>query len=90
MRKMVEIHLLVCGFLNKQKIGYVLVGGIAVSIHGVPRSTIDADLILSLEGKALPELIGFLKRNGFLVRFEDAQAAFAERSPFSADDTFLT
>ena len=87
MRKMHEILALVCGYLNRQKIGYVLVGGIAVSIHGIPRSTIDADLILSLEEKALPGMILFLKKNGFRASLEDARAAFAERSHFSAEDT---
>jgi hypothetical protein len=87
MRKMHEILALVCGFLNRQKIGYVLVGGIVVSIHGIPRSTVDADMILNLEGKALPVLVRFLKRNGFTTSLADAQAAFAERSHFTAEDT---
>mgnify|MGYP001260740238 FL=1 len=87
MRKMHEILALVCGFLNTQKIGYVLVGGIAVSVHGVPRSTVDADFILSLEEKALPGLIRFLKRNGFLAGLGDARAAFADSSHFTAEDT---
>jgi hypothetical protein len=58
-----------------------------VSIHGIPRSTIDADLILSMEENALPGLILFLKKNGFRASLEDARAAFAERSHFSAEDT---
>lgn len=87
MRTMREILALVCGYLNKQRIGYVLVGGIAVSIHGIPRSTIDADLILSLEEKALPGMILFLKKNGFRASLEDAREAFADGSHFSAEDT---
>ena len=87
MRTMREILALVCGYLNKQRIGYVLVGGIVVSIHGVPRSTIDADLILSLEEKALARLIGFLRKNGFSASLEDAREAFADGSHFSAEDT---
>ena len=87
MRKMHEILMLVCGFLNDRNMEYVLIGGIVVSIHGIPRSTIDMDIIISLDGKALEDLIYFLKHNGFAVGLEDAQAAFLERSHFTADDT---
>ncbi|MBM4249590.1 MAG: hypothetical protein FJ149_09210 [Euryarchaeota archaeon] len=87
MRKMRDILTLVCGYLNRQKIGYVLVGGVAVSVHGIPRSTVDADMILSIDEKGLPALVRFLKRNGFLARLEDARAAFKERSHFTVEDT---
>jgi hypothetical protein len=32
--------------LNERKIKYIVVGGIAVNLHGIPRMTYDIDLIL--------------------------------------------
>jgi len=34
--------------LNKQKVRYVIAGGIAVNLHGVPRVTEDLDLVIYL------------------------------------------
>ena len=39
--------------LNDQGIDYLVVGGVAVNIHGVPRMTYDVDLMVSLEGENL-------------------------------------
>jgi hypothetical protein len=87
MRKMNEILPLVCSYLNESNAEYVIVGGIVVSIHGVPRSTTDLDVIVSLEEKSLANLVEFLKKNGFHASIEDARAAFAEHSHFTAEDT---
>lgn len=53
----------VCDALQKAKIPYAVVGGLAVALHGVPRGTFDIDLVIqwSLENlqkteKALKEL----------------------------------
>lgn len=35
--------------LNAQKIKYIVVGGLAVNLHGIPRATYDIDLLLYLE-----------------------------------------
>jgi len=35
--------------LNKQDIRYVLVGGLAVNLHGIPRSTFDIDIVIALD-----------------------------------------
>lgn len=37
--------------LNKHKVKYVVVGGTAVNLHGVPRFTADLDIIIDLEKK---------------------------------------
>jgi hypothetical protein len=34
----------VCDFLNENDLRYVIVGGIAVMYHGVPRTTVNIDL----------------------------------------------
>lgn len=35
--------------LNKKKVRYVVIGGIAVNLHGIPRATADLDLMVDLE-----------------------------------------
>lgn len=39
--------------LHEEGVRYVLVGGIAVNLHGVERSTADVDLLLALDGENL-------------------------------------
>lgn len=38
----------VCEALNRKKIGYAIVGGYAVALHGAVRGTVDLDLVLTL------------------------------------------
>jgi hypothetical protein len=82
-----EILPLVCGYLNATGTEYVVIGGIAVSIWGDPRTTMDLDVMISLEENAVEKFVEFLKKNGFMTTLEDAWAAFAERSHFTAEDT---
>ena len=35
--------------LNQKKIDYLVVGGLAVNFHGIPRMTYDLDLMILLE-----------------------------------------
>jgi hypothetical protein len=39
--------------LNEKKIKYIVVGGIAVNLYGIPRMTYDLDLLLDLEDENL-------------------------------------
>lgn len=87
MRRMHEILRLACDYLNDAGADYVVIGGIAATIHGRPRSTVDLDLIITMKENALRNFIAFLNKNGFVASFDDAQVAFAERSHFSAEDT---
>ncbi|MDI6819786.1 MAG: hypothetical protein QMC89_02630 [Candidatus Hodarchaeaceae archaeon] len=66
MRKIDEILLLVCGFLDEESIDYVMVGGLAVNFYGIPRTTVDIDIILRIEEDEIPALVNFLSRNDFL------------------------
>lgn len=46
--------------------GYVLIGGLSVSVWGQPRGTRDIDLLVSLEAtEKIPALITVLKNDGF-------------------------
>ena len=51
--------------LNEKKIRYLVVGGIAVNLHGIPRMTYDVDLILDLEDENIKEFLQLLKGWGF-------------------------
>ena len=42
--------------LNRLSIPYMLVGSYSSNIYGIPRMTMDADLVLQLDGDALSEL----------------------------------
>ncbi len=65
-----EVLRLVCNFLNEQNMRYVIVGGIAVMFHGVPRTTVDIDIILDMSDAELKEFTGFLKREKFNVDYD--------------------
>ncbi len=51
--------------LNKEGIRYIVVGGIAVNLYGIPRMTYDIDLLLDLEDKNLDRFLRLLKGWGF-------------------------
>ena len=48
--------------LNKKKIRYIVVGGMAVNFHGIPRMTYDIDLLLDLEDSNLKKFIHLMKK----------------------------
>lgn len=51
--------------LNKRKIKYIVVGGMAVNLHGIPRMTYDIDLILYLEETNIKKFLNLMKAWGF-------------------------
>jgi hypothetical protein len=51
--------------LNEKGVRYIVVGGIAVNLYGIPRMTYDIDLILDLEDKNLKRFLKLLKGWGF-------------------------
>ncbi len=54
--------------LNLKKVAYVVVGGIAVSLHGVPKSTADLDLMIALNNQNLRKITGILDDLGYRPR----------------------
>ena len=50
---------------NERGIRYIVVGGLAVNLHGIPRMTYDIDLILDLEDENLRRFLGLLSEWGF-------------------------
>lgn len=51
--------------LNKAKIRYIVVGGMAVNFHGIPRMTYDIDLLLYLEDRNIEKFLKLMKRWNF-------------------------
>jgi len=54
--------------LNEASVRYVVVGGVAVNMHGVPRMTYDLDLLVDMEDGNLRTLLGILDGWGFRPR----------------------
>lgn len=54
--------------LNEQGIEYLVTGGLAVNLHGVPRMTYDIDLIIPLEPTNVRKLLDRLERWGYRPR----------------------
>lgn len=54
--------------LAQQQIRYVLVGGLAVNLHGVPRLTADLDLVLALDPDNMARFLGLMADLGYRPR----------------------
>lgn len=50
---------------NKERIRYLVCGGIALNLHGIPRMTADLDLMVDMEEKNLLKLLKILKGLGY-------------------------
>ena len=53
---------------QKEKVKYVLVGGIAVNLHGAFRTTADLDILVEMSDKNLRCVVQILKKKGYRVR----------------------
>lgn len=53
---------------HKQKVKYVLVGGIAVNLLGSMRSTADLDILVEMSDDNLKRIVRILKRQGYRVK----------------------
>ena len=51
--------------LNEARVRYLVVGGMAVNLHGIPRMTYDLDLMLDLEDENLERFLTLVKKWGF-------------------------
>lgn len=52
----------------KNKIEYLIVGGLAVNLHGVPRTTQDLDIIIALNKENILKINKILKKLGYIPR----------------------
>lgn len=66
-------------FLRDHQVPYALIGGLAVSIHGMPRVTMDVDLVVAIDVERAVKLAGALSQSRFLPLFPDVNEVI-ERS----------
>ena len=48
--------------LQEQKVRYLVVGGVAVNLHGIGRLTVDVDLMLALDAQNLERFVSVARR----------------------------
>jgi hypothetical protein len=51
--------------LNGEQIQYALIGGLATSLRGIPRVTVDVDLVIAVELRRALELLGTIEHSPF-------------------------
>lgn len=73
----------VIDFLEDLGIRYHVGGSFASAVHGVPRQTMDADLVVELDQQTVAELAAHL-RNGFYVDADVARDAVSRGGSFNA------
>ena len=66
--------------LNKAKVRYLVVGGVALVLHGVVRLTADLDLFVDLEENNLNKLLKALAELGYKPRLPVSPTDFANRA----------
>lgn len=54
--------------LNKKKIQYVVIGGVALVLHGIVRLTADLDLVVALDKNNLKKFIDVMSKLGYKPR----------------------
>lgn len=53
---------------HKQKVKYILVGGVAANLLGLMRSTADLDILVEMSDDNLRKIVKILKRRGYQVK----------------------
>jgi hypothetical protein len=71
-------YLDVLGGLYKKKVKYLMVGGLAVSLYGVPRTTMDIDIIISTTPQNINKILSLLKELGYVPRLPVDPADLAD------------
>lgn len=72
--------------LEKEKIPYMLVGGLAVNYFGQPRFTADIDLVITIDVKKTPKLIDILKKNKYIFPEETLRILIKASNVFQVTD----
>ncbi len=77
---LLELLRIVTEYFHQRKLRYVIVGGVAVSVYGYPRSTQDIDLIIDHEDLDVNDFCEYLRANDFQVTEDDLLIAFKDKS----------
>ncbi|MCK4782907.1 MAG: nucleotidyltransferase [Desulfobacteraceae bacterium] len=62
---MIKNHLRLYKSLNGRRVKYIIIGGVAAIVYGVPRSTLDVDIFIEPSLKNAEKLLKALKGAGF-------------------------
>ena len=65
--------------LNKGKVRYLVVGGIAVNLYGIERATADIDLVVDLEENNLQKFIKVMKEHNYKPKIPVKLDDFTEK-----------
>lgn len=81
--------------MNDAKIDYVFTGALAASYYGVPRTTVDVDILVKFTLEDTKSLVTQLKKAGLSINKRKIESAFKsgfriitledEKSPFTVD-----
>ncbi len=81
----------ICGVFRKNKIGYALVGGHAVALHGVLRGTVDIDFIIKWNKETLAKAVEVLYSLGLKSRLPiNAEDVFDFRDEYIKNKNLIT
>lgn len=72
--------------LETNHVPYMVTGSFASSIHGVPRSTNDLDIVIAPTREQLRALVQTFVRLGYYARWEDAETALQRKDQFNVVD----
>ncbi|MDI6840037.1 MAG: hypothetical protein QMD71_04150 [bacterium] len=64
--------------LNKHKVRYLVIGGIAVNLYGIPRATADLDLMVEMTSENLKKLITAIEQLGYRPKVPVKALDFAD------------
>jgi hypothetical protein len=78
-----QVVIFVIGILDELGVRYHLGGSFASAIHGVPRQTMDADLVVDLDSHTVNDLVSRMKE-GFYIDLDVAVEAVSKRASFNA------
>lgn len=70
--------------LALEQVEYVLVGGLAVSMHGVVRGTMDVDIVLAMDDANVGRFIGLARRHGLTPSMPVALESLADAAQLDA------
>jgi hypothetical protein len=76
----------VINLFNNHNIPYMLTGGLAVTVWGRARSTLDIDIVLDIKKDDVKKLAAAFQKANFYVDEETVEAALAQRLSFNAID----
>ena len=76
----------VINLLNKHNIPYMLTGGLAVTVWGRARSTLDIDIVLDIKRNDVKKLASAFQKENFYIDEEAIEMALNKKISFNAID----